>query len=453
LKKYLAIAAAMIFVLGFAASAFAIHAEIPAETTSMVVKGDTQITLGGEIRFRGIIRETDFNDDTASSNGYDGRIRLNMDIAQGPASGMIQLESGSDNTHDTWGWGSHDNAATGVYGYGNAKTGGITILQAWAQYQTDVLGVKVGHMPLALGRSIFFNHTKFGDDAIVIFGSPTKGLHVGGLTIKFEDAGANNSSDQDGYVVFGVYDAGNWGASADVTLVNMNRSSSLGEPTFGGPSQLYNYAARGNAKVGPANIWGDVELQSGKFGKDGADIKIKTYAIAVGADIDLGTATIYVAGGVGSGPDFDSANPDFEQYVTSLGNHQNEPIDTFIYDYLAPGACYNPFGTGDTLTNAGICNTTFAKVGAKAKVGGVGLDGKLVWLKATEVPSGADDDIGIEVDVKASYNIAKNLKYWVETGYLAAGDFYKTGTTSGNNPAGTSPDDAWAVRHGIALTF
>lgn len=441
----------MIFVLGFAASAFAIHAEIPAETAAMVVKGDTQVTLGGEIRFRGIIRDTDFNSDNATANGYDGRVRLNLDIAQGPASGMIQLESGSSNTTDVWGWGKNGNDARGVYGFGNAKTGTLTILQAWAQYQTDVLGVKVGHMPLALGNKIFFNHTKFGDDAIVIFSNPTKGLHVAGLTIKFEDNGSNNADDQDGYVVLGVYDAGNWGVGGDITLVNMNSGSSAAG-FFGGPSQLYNIGVRGNGKVGPAKIWGDIETQTGTVGKNGGtgvEADIKTYAVVVGADFDLGAATVYVSGGVGSGPDFKSTNPDVEQYVTSLGNHQNQPIDTFIYDYLTPGACYNPDGSGATLGNAGICNTTFVKAGAKAKVGGVGLDGKLVWLKATEVPSGADDDIGVEVDVKASYNVAKNLKYWVETGYLSVGDFYKTGTTSG----AADPDNAWAVRHGISLTF
>jgi len=39
MKKYLALALGVLFTLGFAASAFAIHAEIPAETQAVVAKG------------------------------------------------------------------------------------------------------------------------------------------------------------------------------------------------------------------------------------------------------------------------------------------------------------------------------------------------------------------------------------------------------------------------------
>ena len=53
LKKYLALILGVLFVLSFAASAFAIHAEIPSETQAVVATGSTQITLGGEIRTRG----------------------------------------------------------------------------------------------------------------------------------------------------------------------------------------------------------------------------------------------------------------------------------------------------------------------------------------------------------------------------------------------------------------
>ncbi len=53
MKKYLALILGVLFVLSFAASAFAIHAEIPSETQAVVAKGSTQITLGGEIRTRG----------------------------------------------------------------------------------------------------------------------------------------------------------------------------------------------------------------------------------------------------------------------------------------------------------------------------------------------------------------------------------------------------------------
>ena len=53
MKKYLALVLGVLFVLSFAASAFAIHAEIPSETQAVVSAQDIQIKLSGEIRVRG----------------------------------------------------------------------------------------------------------------------------------------------------------------------------------------------------------------------------------------------------------------------------------------------------------------------------------------------------------------------------------------------------------------
>ena len=100
MKKYLVIALAALFVLGFAASSFAIHAEIPAETQAVVAQSATQITIGGEIRVRGLYQENtqDFNSKATSSlnNGdaakYDERVRLQIEAKVTPnTTGLIQL--------------------------------------------------------------------------------------------------------------------------------------------------------------------------------------------------------------------------------------------------------------------------------------------------------------------------------------------------------------------------
>ena len=86
MKKYLAILLGAVFVLGFAASAFAIHAEIPAETQAVVSKGATQINIGGDLRFRGEMTQNtgDLNSDKA-----DVRIAAYQDLLnQGPESGI-----------------------------------------------------------------------------------------------------------------------------------------------------------------------------------------------------------------------------------------------------------------------------------------------------------------------------------------------------------------------------
>jgi hypothetical protein len=105
-KRYLALVAGLIFVLGFTAVAFAIHAEIPSDTQAVVAKGTTQITLGGEIRARGEIQEVDFNKDTPGASYYDSRVRLSVDAQVTPnTSGFVQVEAGNGYTADNYTWG------------------------------------------------------------------------------------------------------------------------------------------------------------------------------------------------------------------------------------------------------------------------------------------------------------------------------------------------------------
>ncbi|MFZ2196411.1 MAG: hypothetical protein WAV13_01670, partial [Thermodesulfovibrionales bacterium] len=174
MKKYLALFLGVIFVLSFAASAFAIHAEIPSETQAVVAKGATQITLGGELRTRGWWRDN-IDDaknpvDSGSSAYYDQRVRLSVDATVAPGvKGYVMVETNSGNS-DLYVWGTNDF---------NAKPTGLDINEAWILYTGSGLlgfnsGLKIGHMPLALGNKEFFDHTKFGDDAIVFFMDPTK---------------------------------------------------------------------------------------------------------------------------------------------------------------------------------------------------------------------------------------------------------------------------------------
>src|SRR5512139_2293862 len=98
LKKFLAIILGAIFVLSFAASAFAIHAEIPSETQAVVAKGTTQVNIGGDIRVRAEFRQntTDFDSDNVDhASYYDTRVRLAIDAKVSPNTiGRIHLESG-----------------------------------------------------------------------------------------------------------------------------------------------------------------------------------------------------------------------------------------------------------------------------------------------------------------------------------------------------------------------
>src|SRR4030065_1332110 len=121
MKKSLLIVLSMLLVMGFATTVFAVHAEIPAETQSVVAKGTTQLTLGGSIRFRGEARVNagDFLDDRADNmSAYDGRVRLSIDAkVSDNTTGRVHLETGSSDTGDTYTWGDASEAK-GMYGEG-----------------------------------------------------------------------------------------------------------------------------------------------------------------------------------------------------------------------------------------------------------------------------------------------------------------------------------------------
>jgi len=463
MKKSFLIILSMLLVLGFAATVFAIHAEIPAETQSVVAKGTSQITLGGSIRFRGDVRNNtgDFNDDNADHmSSYDGRVRLSLDAQVSPnTTGRIHLESGDADAADTYTWGGAGTDAEGTYGEGNGKRGDLRILEAWIQSKNlfgSPLALKVGHMPLKLGHGLFFDHSKYGDDAIMLFANPTNELHVALLDAKFtEDTNTNtnsantnnNSDDTDAYVLLGAFNGGAFNAGWDITYLNDQDAAARG-------LHLWNIGLRGDAKVGGmVTLKGDVEIQTGKAKGTTTTTKYKGYAFLIGADVALDKVTIDGAVVIGSGDN--NANDDkVKTFQTAQSDTQKF---TYLYDYRTRTAGIStPVTSGASAlgaTNTGIANTTYFKIGAKAKPNAdltTKLD--LYVLKATKKVSSDgpynSKDIGVEVDGKLTYNIDKNLVYFIEGGYLWAGDLYKNITVNAQNP-----DNPWSVRHGVELTF
>lgn len=476
MKKYLALILGAVFVLGFAASAFAIHAEIPAETQATVAKGTTQITLGGELRFRGEMtgNKSDFNSDKADNQAYyDSRVRLYVDAVVTPnVEGFIQVEAGNGiegKSSDLWLWGNTNGTAfnttgnknaSGLYNEGDSKRGALNILEAWIVYKGSGLlgipaGLKIGHMPLALGNKLFFDHTKFGDDAIVLFADPTKELHVGVLTIKFREGNyqANQSplgenDDANAYVALFNYRTKEFGLSGDVTHVDDQTGAGAGVNGLAGnpknPVHFWNFGLRGDANVSGLGIMGDVEVQAGKV--ENLDVKFRGWAAMAGLNYKLDPVKLSLEWAYGSGDD--KADDKVSAFVTSVSYAQHY---TYVYDYRTVNAC-NQSSAG------GLCNTWYIKAGAEANLA-KDLSGlvNVYFLQAAKKEFGvaglggnstASKNIGTEVDAKLTYKIDRNLSYWVEGGYLFAGKFWQDVPATGGQH-----DNAYAVRHGIALSF
>ena len=485
MKKYAGILAVLVLLLGLAALSYAAPAEIPSDTTAAIAKGKTQITLGGEIRMRGMYgRNLDvFDDDgdydktdkdgkvthrSRNQSYYEYRVRLNMEAKISPnTTGYVELESSNEktgNNSENVKWGTGSTGPKGNYTFGNwHDESSVYIRQAWIQHQGTgllgvPLGVKVGKQLIKLGNGLFLDHTYFGDDAILAFVQPLKELTIAAYTIKFDENNEYLNDDSTAYGLLASYAGNGWGISADATYVDHQNIGNGETAPYSGTFKdihLWNFGLRGNyddiAGTG-LGIRADVEFQTGKIedipGKSDSDLK--GWAVLGGLDYKFKSIPLTITAEYARGSGDESGDDDHKAFISTLGPEQHY---TFVYEYLAPSACN--FMNGDSSRGnirTGLCNTQYVKLGAisditkelKAEVYGY-------WLKAVEDvgindPARKDDDLGWEVDAKVTYQLDKGLIYWVEGGYFWPGDAY-------DMQDGKSADDAWAVRHGIQLKF
>ncbi len=454
MKRYGAIILGILFVLGMAASAFAIHAEIPAETQAVVAKGQTQITLGGDIRFRGSFDKNTKDQLDGGTDDHiayiDQRVRIKMDIkVTDNTNARIHIEH-SNTWGDGWrygdsSWDANDNAK-GIFKVGNYKEADdLSLVEAWINHNFGSFGIKVGHMPLALGNKLFFDHTKEGDDAIVIYGS-TSNIHWAGVVAKFSEGHRGLNDDVTAYAVLANYKGDNFNIGGDVTYVDAQSGIIASNPAtkIGDAIHGWNFGLRGDINVSGFNLKGDIELQTGTLDnsngavcKANTDCDFKGYAFMVGADYNLGNTKLTLEYFYGSGDD-DATDSDLDMFVTSLSAVQYGP---FVYGYKS----------SDTASGGpGISNLQRVSFTASTKVSkDLALKGAIHWLKAAEDVSinggPKDDDLGWEIDGKVTYNLDRNLKYWVEGGILFTGDAY--------DYASMSADDMYSIRNGIQLSF
>lgn len=485
MKKYISILSVLVLVLGFVSLSYSAPAEIPSDTTAAVAKGQTKITLGGDIRFRGfainnreVLDKESYPKGTSSltpnRNYMDYRVQLRLKAELSPnTTGFIMLQSGTaDNPNVTWG--SATDGARGAYQVGNTKESQVWIHTAYIQYQGSGLlgvpaGIKIGRDIIKLGNGIFLFHTRLGDDQIMAYVQPVKELTLALATVKFREGNSDLSDDATAYALIGAYKGKGWEVSADITYVddqgNKDSTSSRGRSgwgmnsTFGANSDihLWNFGLRGNVDDIAGTGLGaraDIEFQAGKIVNTastyygGYEPKFKGWAGLAGLNYKFKTIPLTVKAEyqVGSGH---GDSKDIKEYVTAIGRLEGD-YTTLVYEYYAPSACDSPLARYSRET--GLCNTQYVIFGGAGDIT-KDLSAQLYgfWIRANKAVNinGYKDkskDVGYEVDTMITYKIDKNLKYWIEAGYFWPGDAWKLSN-------GKGPDNAWVVRHSIMLTF
>ncbi len=414
----------MLFVFGFAASAFAIHADIPSESTPTVAAGETQITLSGEIRVRYDWRHVGFNNpDTQTEYAYmNERIRLGIEAKMSPnTTGMIQLTSETDpsqadrdnlvgggTTSATGNVSGYDQSeATGIFSKflngGNELKGQISIRQMWIMHQgTGLLGIpagiKVGHMPIILGSGLFLDHSYFGDDAVIAFMMPVKELEIdavwvdlgGGYFSTGTAANVRNSNRDNGYAFIANYKASpTTGVSFDATYVDDQNIGDSGTAGNYADIHIANFGLRGKTEFEGFRFKLDGELQTGKIQDIGThNIDTKGYLVQAGVGYTLDPVKLDLEFGYGSG-DSGKAGNEIKTYITGQG-----PESTFADPYRGvgiQGGIQGPYVYNYRTINAagetfgGLANTWYARLGGNADLmKDMNFDAAFFYLQAVD---------------------------------------------------------------------
>ncbi|MBI5741092.1 MAG: alginate export family protein [Nitrospirae bacterium] len=450
MKKYVVALLSVLVVLAFAVTSFALHQSPTTEYTPSLVKAKkASIELGGELRVRGnVTKDADFDSSNTNetSQYYDQRARLSLKAnTSANTFGFIELESGEDvsttsNSKDTVVWGNSS----------NTKTGALSIRQAYIAHQGKGLGmltgIKAGHLLAALGNNLFFDHSKFGDDGIVLWAAVGDG-EVSLTTLKLDENDTPENDDTDAYIL--GFEMPVAGISVGGDLTNLRTRD---KDTHDNGQRFYNLGLRADADLKVVKVKVDVEKQFGKKGRDAAGDEEKSSGAAfmLGAEAPLGPVTARAKAAYGSGDE--TSDTKDKSFNTFLSDQQNY---TFIYEYTVPAA--------SRAKNTGLENTMFFNVGVTAKPMDalkVSADAYLLRaVKAVNLNSALNADgtdatsksLGFEIDAKAEYEIDTNLAYFVEAGMLFAGEAYDLGTaTAGTN---TASDNPYRVRHGVILKF
>lgn len=487
MKKYLALIVGMLFVLGFAASAYAVHETPAADEAPVMGVGGSDISINGAIITKGWYLDNISHhgteglfehsapwtpSSTDSTAFYESIFHLTIDAKVADnIQGLAEMQTGVDSTSDNYVWGSYDN---------KPNDGEIWFRQLWIQYAGSGLlgipsGIKIGHFPVLLGEGIFFDQTVFGSDGIMVWIDPTKELHLVAATAKQVEGDIyNHTDDLDGYFLVGTYqlDKDNmvgthftWahsdGVCPSLPAGESDSGSNVSDLNF------YNIGVHGNGNIGGLDWTTEVDFQMGSI--DGfpldeftdKDLDFKGWGLMAKLGYMIDPVNIRAMFGYGSGDD-DPFDGDCEQFMTILGPDYEftarKTHYTFVYERIVHTAAL-PEGLttnqGGDITNTGLANTTVYNLGIDVELMkdlSVSLDGFLLYASETDgweelVEQSVDDDLGWELDFTLNWQIAKNLSYFIEAGFLDAGDFYEDALGV------SSAKTAYAASHGLALHF
>jgi len=440
--------------------------------------------IEGDFRVRAIYSDnlSDANDAVDDQQAFsDGRFRLKTSINAGITTAVVIVDfTNSSNdpgntlcpkSADSGGGavsGASSFCGTGNFRFGTSSFGNsyniVGVRSAYLQFDFNPLNVVLGRKQFTLGHGLIL------DDTIdVVAGN----LMVGPASVTLIDAKLVDSQ------AGNALNTGSTGSDANLYILNLDmnhgkehalglsigylndRNNSLIAPALGlgtlavpgigpflpgspGKATLLSIGLTADGSFGPLNGRFEVDFFDGTLERTTlTDIDLEGLNLLIGAGMPVGPANVdlsfILTSGEDSGPEI-NVNGVSGNFV--LGNILvNDEINS-DRDGQCASVMGSPLsgrlGSGGAGCIGGL-GITAVKLSADLASETCHTEVALIWAQTTEDPAvGADNDLGIEIDLNHDHKLDDNLSVAVNLGYLASGDAWKTLGTPGG---GTSPTD------------
>ena len=347
-------------------------------------------------------------------------------------------------------------AVWGDTGYGDFGADGVSI-EVRASYIDATVGAfraTIGAQPLDFSRGFIFSDiasgivlsTKFGD---VLLPVAWFRANEGGV-----DSNANDTD------IFALYPVFKFGDSWSVNPFLIYGYSKQGDRGVGVRNQLSTYGANGlaatpddgtgvywiganvDATLGAFNLWFSGAYEGGTLDYDAADdIDVAAYFLAGGVSVPLGPANLHGQAFYASGDD-DATDDDAEAFFGVGGGGAGWTY--YWAEIMGNGTFDEQISVGSTTD---ISNLWAASIGATIKpMEKLSLTGDIWYAAHVEDDFTTDEkNLGVEVDLKATYQLTEGLNLDLVAAYLFADD--------ATSVDGDNQDDPYELGARLSISF
>jgi hypothetical protein len=342
----------------------------------------------------------------------------------------------------------------GTYGDFGGDAVAFEIRHSYIDATVGAFRATVGAQPLDFSRGFIFSDTASG----MVLSTKLGDVLIPFAWFKANEGGTDwNSTDADIFALYPVFKFGdNW--SLNPFLI-YGYSSEGDQAGVGVRGQLSTYGANGiaapddgagvywiganvDATLGAFNLWFSGAYQGGKLKYDAADdIDVAAFFVAGGLSVPLGPANLHGQAFYASGDD-DDTDDDAEAFFGVGGGGAGWTY--YWAEIMGNGIFDEQISVGSTTD---ISNLWAASIGATIKpMEKLSLTGDIWYAALVEDDfTTGETNLGVEIDLKATYQLTEGLNLDLVAAYLFADD--------ATSVAGSNEDDPYELGARLSISF